>query len=264
MDNENLCSKVLIKERIKLEPQYLTHDFQKELNHRLRQKVEGQCTKHGYIRKGSIDIYKIIPGKVELVGLNGFTVYDIYFYADVCNPLIGSVINRFGILADVKLSEGNHVNSVIEIIVAKNSVNIVSEIDLENIKVGDEINVEVVGKKFNLGDKRISVIGRIVKEPSSKITSSKFKIAEGGEEEEDNEENVENIEEEDEEDETSSKDDEEEKAEADEPEEEEEALDGGSENFFNDDDEEEEDVDDFEADDLLSGDEGVISEVESI
>lgn len=167
-----LCSRVLLHERIKLEPKYITVSFKDEVLNRLRQKVEGICSKHGYIRKNSIELHKVTPGVVEIASLNGSAVYDVYFHADVCNPLVGSVVrsakvvnmNRFGILAEARIPEDRYANSVLGIIIAKNSVNIVSEIDLEAVKVGDEVNVEIVGKKYNLGDKKISVIGRVVKE----------------------------------------------------------------------------------------------------
>ena len=108
---DEICSRSLLSENIKLEPRYITNNFKNEIFNRLKQKVEGICSKHGYIRRGSIEIYKVRPGEVELIDLNGNVVYGVYFYADVCNPLIGMVIksarvvnlNRFGILADVKL-----------------------------------------------------------------------------------------------------------------------------------------------------------------
>lgn len=167
-----LCSRVLLHERIKLEPRYLTVSFKDEIMNRLRQKIEGICSKHGYIRKNSVELHKVAPGCVEVASLNGSVVYDVYFYADVCNPLVGSVIksakvvnmNRFGILAEARIPEDTYATAVLGIIIAKNTVNIISEIDLENINVGDEVNVEIVGKKYNLGDKKISIIGRVVKE----------------------------------------------------------------------------------------------------
>jgi DNA-directed RNA polymerase subunit E'/Rpb7 len=169
---EDLCNRLLLNERIKLEPQYLNQDFKDEILSRLKQKVEGICTKHGYIKKGSIEIYKMSPGCVEIVSLNGNTIYNVAFYAEVCNPLLGSIIrnakvvnlNRFGILAEARLQEDKYSNSVLEIIIAKNSVNIVSEVDLDSIKIGDDVLVEVIGKKFNLGDKKISVIGKIIRD----------------------------------------------------------------------------------------------------
>jgi DNA-directed RNA polymerase subunit E'/Rpb7 len=181
MDSSELLARTLLKERIKLEPRYLTANFRDELLNRLKLKVEGICTKHGFISKNSIDIYKVAPGIVEIASLNGNVVYDVYFYGNVCNPLIGSIIksvkvvnlNRFGILAEARFAGDKYASSILEIIIAKNSVNIVSEIDLESIKIDDDINIEVVGKKFNIGDRKISVIGKIVKdikkEPKYKV-----------------------------------------------------------------------------------------------
>jgi hypothetical protein len=138
-------------------------------------------------------------GRVELVSLNGTVLYDVTFYADICNPLIGSVIkskvmnvNKFGILAE---AEG-----VVEIIIAKNSVAIQSEVDVNKIRIGDNVLIEVVGKKFELNDKKISLIGRVVKDVKSLKPSidNNFdeeeddEVQEGGENEEDEEDEEDN------------------------------------------------------------------------
>lgn len=163
-------TRVLLSDYIKLHPRYLSKDIDVIITEKLKEKVEGKCTKHGYIKKDSIDIYKIAPGKIELVGLNGFVQYLVYFYADVCNPLVGSIIkcnvvniNKFGILGEAGFYSNADFVNVLEIIIAKNSINIVSEVDLENVKIGDEVFVEVLGKKYELGSQKISVIGRVVK-----------------------------------------------------------------------------------------------------
>ena len=150
--------KVLLKDKIKLMPSELTKNCKTILLKNLKIKLEGLCSKHGYIHANSIELYKVAPGIVEIGSLNGCVVFNIYFYASVCNPSVNSTIkarvintNRFGVLAET---------GVLEIIVAKNSVNIESEIDLETLIAGDDITIEIIGKKFELGDKKISIIGR--------------------------------------------------------------------------------------------------------
>lgn len=154
---------MLLAERIKLEPSFLHKQFREEVLRRLKLKVEGICSRHGFIRPDSIEVHKICTGKVELVGLNGNTEFDVVFYADVCNPMLGSIIkcrvaniNKFGILAEAE--------NVIEAIIAKNSVNIQSDVDLDKVRIGDDILIEVVGKKYELNEKKISLIGRVVKD----------------------------------------------------------------------------------------------------
>lgn len=161
MEN-NIFMKMHLIEKVKLEPAFITKSYREEVLKRLKARVEGICTRHGFIRPGSIELHKVCTGRVELIGLNGNCVFDVHFTADVCNPLLGSVIrcrvtnvNKFGILAEA--------GSIIEAIIAKNSVNIVSDVDLEKIRIGDEVMVEVVGKKYELNDKKISLIGKIVR-----------------------------------------------------------------------------------------------------
>lgn len=167
----SIYMRMLLCERVKLEPAFISKQYKDELLRRLKEKVEGICSRHGYIKKNSVELYKVCVGRVEMIGLNGNTQYDVHFYADVCNPLLGSTIvcrvtniNKFGILAEA--------DDVIEAIIAKNSVNIHSEVNLEKIRIGDDVLVEVVAKKYELNDKKISVIGKIVKSSHAATTLS--------------------------------------------------------------------------------------------
>ncbi len=252
--NKNLC-----KETIKIEPKFLTSGLRAEITKRLKSKVEGVCSKHGYIKHDTIEVYKITPGVVELISLAGNIVFDVYFHADICNPMIGSVvnavisnINRFGILAEAGYYIKDEYLSVLEIIIAKNSVNIQSEVDLEELKLGDEIKVEILGKKFELGEKKISAIGRVVKDKSikKKIVQSEKDEEEPEEEVEDDDEEAEEEEEEEEADKSimEEEEEEEEEEEVDEDYEEEEDTKQGGSDFFSEDDGLFSDDGEFEAD----------------
>ena len=52
---------------------------------------------------------------------------------------------------------------ILEIIIPSNSAGIKSEINLETLSKGQEIKIEVCGKKYQLFDKHISIIGRAIK-----------------------------------------------------------------------------------------------------
>jgi DNA-directed RNA polymerase subunit E'/Rpb7 len=171
---DNVYYRVLLNDRIKIAPKFLSKDYRSHILEKLKKTVEGVCTKHGYIKEGSVELYKVAPGSIELIGLNGYILFEVYYYADVCNPLIGNLIkatvsnvNKFGILAEV--------GGILEIIIAKNSVNITHDttIDLEQIKIGDTVQVEVIGKKFELNDKKISIVGKIVSGKSTTLSSRK-------------------------------------------------------------------------------------------
>lgn len=190
---DNIFYRVLLSDKVKIEPRYLSKDYRSYVSNKLKGSMEGICTKHGYIKEGSIELYKVAPGNIELIGLNGNIVYDVYYYADICNPLIGNVIkatvtnvNKFGILAEVA--------NILEIIIAKNSVNITHDngVDLENIQIGNQVMVEVIGKKFELNDKKISIVGKITtgSGSSSKKKVPKEDLVKTGVEEDDDAEDI--------------------------------------------------------------------------
>jgi DNA-directed RNA polymerase subunit E'/Rpb7 len=164
--NKDIFIRSLLHEKVKLQAMQINKNFRLTILQELQSKVEGRCTKHGFIKNKSVEIYQIHHGEVEMASLNGNMAFPVKFYAEVCNPATGSVIkcrvsnlNKFGILAEVK--------PVLEIIIAKNSASIKSDVDLDAIKIGDEILVEVVGKKYEIGDTRISVVGRVVTSPQN-------------------------------------------------------------------------------------------------
>ena len=167
----SIYKRVLCVENIKLEPKYLTTDYNVEILKRLRLKLEGKYTKHGFIKNKTIEIHKILPGIIDLIALNGYCIYTIYSHADICMPLIGSIIkakviniNRFGILSQaISSSNDENDDNILEIIVPKNSVNIQSDIDVESVNIDDIINIEILGKKVKYNDTKIYCIGRITK-----------------------------------------------------------------------------------------------------
>ena len=186
---DNIFYRVLLNDRIKIAPKYLSKDFRSYVVKKLKESVEGICSKHGFIKKDSIELYKVTPGNIEIISLNGNIVFEVYYYADVCNPLIGNTlkatvtnVNKFGILAE----SGN----ILEVIIAKNSVNIVhdTQIDLEQIQIGDSIMVEVLGKKFELNDKKISIVGKVVS--GTTVAGTKLYKKKEKEEKEDDEDDI--------------------------------------------------------------------------
>jgi DNA-directed RNA polymerase subunit E'/Rpb7 len=165
----------VLYDKVKLPAAELHSDYQARIEELLKAKVAGKCTRHGLIKLGSIEVLKISLGVVEAQTFKGSVNFLVKFRADVCNPMIGAIvhgkvqnINSFGILCtaaydyidDTTMAQ-KHV--VLEIIVPKQSLTLQSEVSLASLKLGQTVNIDVMGKKFQLNDKRISVIGRVVK-----------------------------------------------------------------------------------------------------
>jgi DNA-directed RNA polymerase subunit E'/Rpb7 len=167
---------------VQLKPNELGPNIEEIIYTKLKNNLENMCSKHGFIRKGSIKIIKRSAGLIKVAHFNGNIAYDLYCVAEICNPAQGSIIkcrvkakNSLGLLAN-----GFYDNMpILEIIVPKISAGIQSEINIDTVNIGDEISIEVVGKKFQLYDKHISIIGKAMKEKGKQIIKN---VVDGDEE----------------------------------------------------------------------------------
>lgn len=159
-------------DNIKIHPKYIGKDIEKNVLRELKQRKEGICSDHGYIKKNSIRINKISNGKVEMSTFHGYMNFMVKYSAMVCNPVKGNIVNavvvnmnNFGILCSSFITEDNGSKTpILEIIIPKHSLTIQSDVDLKNsVKINNEVKVQIVGKKYQLYNKKISIIGKIVK-----------------------------------------------------------------------------------------------------
>ena len=170
MNNDSFVHS-LLNEKVKLSAKYMNKNYKNHLLNILIARNEGKCSKHGYIKKNSIELKRVSVGALEIASLRGFVNYDIQFSALVCNPTKGSILkstvlnsNNFGVLCVCGVHEDTTFVPIIDIIIPKNSLHIRSDssVDLESLRKDDVINVEIVGKKFEINDIKISAVGKVV------------------------------------------------------------------------------------------------------
>jgi len=164
MTNPDIFIRVTFSDKVKLKPNMLIRNKNGVLLDHLLAKYGDKCTYHGFILKDSISIVKYSSGQIKDVLLNGDVEYVVTYSARVCNPAIGSTVsatvvnqNMFGILAEVSAND----SPVLEVIVAKGGPDTPST-TFDSIKIGDVINVEILKKKFELGDTKIMSVGKLV------------------------------------------------------------------------------------------------------
>ena len=150
-----------------LTPNELNKHFENTILTKIKETLENSCSKHGYIKRDSIKIIKRSPGYIKESHFNGNIAYDLNCIAEICNPAQDSTVkcivkakNNLGLLAIGKYED----MAILEVIIPKITSGILSDVNIDNINIGDEINVVVCGKKFTLYDKMISIIGRIIKD----------------------------------------------------------------------------------------------------
>jgi DNA-directed RNA polymerase subunit E'/Rpb7 len=180
----------VVDDIVKVSPSKCNKSYKKHIKDILVSKYEGVCSKFGYINKKSIEIITVHLGIVELQTFHGYVRFNVKFKALVCNPAVGSVVkcrvqnlNSFGILSHVVTTDTNE--NIMNIIVPKQSLSIVNNESVNNIASGDDIFVEIVGKKYQLNSTTISGIGKVIDHADYRIKMDDYssKILMGDDEE---------------------------------------------------------------------------------
>jgi DNA-directed RNA polymerase subunit E'/Rpb7 len=154
-ENNIYFNNVLIK-RVCIKSKYLNENIDEYINNYLKSNIEGKCIDEGYVEPDSIKIIKKSIGSILGSRFTGDVTYDIIYTANVCNPISGNIIgckvkfiNKLGILAT---------NGPITITIPKQLHN---DLDFEYIKIGDDIRIEVIAKKYSLNQKEIKIVAKI-------------------------------------------------------------------------------------------------------
>jgi DNA-directed RNA polymerase subunit E'/Rpb7 len=155
---------------VKMAPFLLNSDYKNNILKILKSKYEGLCSKFGYIKQNSIKVITISKGIIELSTFHGYVLFDVEFMSSICNPAIGSIIkcivqniNAFGVLCTSGINENGKYHNILNIIIPKQNSQLIDNSPVaENVSINDEVNVEILGKKYILNNKNINVFGKII------------------------------------------------------------------------------------------------------
>ena len=137
----------------------------------LKQQYEGKCTVEGFIKDNSISVRSYSAGKT--VGDN--ICFTVIFECQVCHPVEDMVIQcvtrnvtKAGIRAESVISP-----SPVVVFVTRDH-NYDSEY-FSTISEGDNINIKVIGQRFELYDNHISIVAQLV-EPGTQGQPTRLTI----------------------------------------------------------------------------------------
>lgn len=146
-----------INRRVSLNPRFLDMDFVKYIEKIVKNNVEGRCIREGYVVPGTTIVLERSMGNLNNNQFNGNIIYDVKIGVKICNIPVNSVVkapiikmNKLGLLAEL---------GPLMIIVPKEIHN--NKDAFKDIKIGDEIELLIIGKTFELNSKKISVYARL-------------------------------------------------------------------------------------------------------
>ena len=147
--------------------------------------IEGKCISEGYIKPESVNLISYSNGVQS--GYN--IVFEVVIECQTCNPVEGMIIpciakniTKAGIRASV-----NDENDPLVIFIARDH-NYLSKA-FSDIEENQEIKVRVIGQRYELNDKYISVIGELIEGPKGK-TKTPIKLGEDINDESINDESI--------------------------------------------------------------------------
>ena len=155
----NIYTDIVIKYNLSIPFNEVGSDIQNVLTNKIKQQIEGKCSKEGYIKENSCRIITYASGTLN----NENVDFIIMLECQVCNPMEDMVIkncivkniSKGGIRAQLNTKK----ESPFIIFIHRDH-----EYENENfslVKENDIIKVKVIGTRFELNDPFISVIASL-------------------------------------------------------------------------------------------------------
>jgi DNA-directed RNA polymerase subunit E'/Rpb7 len=121
---------------------------------------EGKCIVEGYVKSKSCNVISYSSGLINH-GVN--IMFEVVFECDVCFPVEGSLLSCIAknvTKAGIRCESSDEVPSPIIIFIARDHH--YNNNYFSSIQEDDKIMVRVIGQRFELNDKYISIIGELV------------------------------------------------------------------------------------------------------
>ena len=145
------------------------------LERKLRREIEGKCIKEGYIKLNSIKIITYSSGVLKANRVE----FTVSFECLICCPVEGMKIfkcvakniTKAGIRAELR-TEGEEPSPIVVFIARDHHYD---NKYFATIKEDDEINIRVIGQRYELNDTYISIIAELI-EPKEKSVAVTFTL----------------------------------------------------------------------------------------
>ena len=158
----SVYSRCLINRKIVLPITSIGKNLQEVVEENIKANFEGKCVVEGYIKPNSC---KIITYSSGIIQRGNNISFECVFECDVCFPIEGMIISCVAkniTKAGIRAESTTDVPSPVVVFIAKDHH--FNAPYFAEIQEGDKISVRVIGQRFELNDKYISIIGELIKE----------------------------------------------------------------------------------------------------
>lgn len=156
---DGIYNKTLITKSISLDMKYVGKQLKSVLEKKTKSIIEGKCIVEGYVKPDSTKLISYSSGVVSSEKIK----FDVIVECEVCFPVEGMKINciaRNITKAGIRADSSDETHSPIICFIARDHHSSITSFNA--INEGDIFQVRVLGQRFELNDKQISIIGELV------------------------------------------------------------------------------------------------------
>ncbi len=148
----------ILTKKVQLPYNVIGNNIAENILKKLSETISGKCIKEGYIKTNSIRLISYSAGVI----VDKYVVFVVVFECLVCRPVEGMrfrAIVKNVTKAGVRCETKEEISPVVVFIARDHHF---KSKEFSELKIGDEITVRVIGIRFELNDKYISVIAEHV------------------------------------------------------------------------------------------------------
>jgi len=157
----SIYSRGIISRTISLPITAIGKNIKQTIEETISFQYEGKCVVEGFIKPGSS---KIVSHSSGLIQRGTFISFEVLFECEICFPVEGMIIECVAkniTKAGIRAESSNEIPSPIVVFIARDhhhTINYFSE-----IQEGDKFMATVIGQRFELNDKYVSIIAELKK-----------------------------------------------------------------------------------------------------
>jgi len=171
-NEQNLYTSIILTRKVYVYINNIGANLKSTLLKIIEEEIAGKCIAEGYIKPESIEILSYSNGELR----DDNILFQVVIECLACNPVEGQNINCIAkniTKAGIRAELGDESNPLV-IFIARDH-NYLNK-QFSSISEGSEITVRVIGQRFELNDKQISVIADLVE--SKKVSKPKLNVGE--------------------------------------------------------------------------------------
>jgi hypothetical protein len=155
----SIYSRCLITRKVVLPIAVVGKNLTELLEKKIISTIEGKCLVEGFVKPKSTKIITHSSGMVQ----SDTIVFDIVFECEVCFPVEGMLISCVAkniTKAGIRAESDGEIPSPVVVFIARDHHYAVPQ--FANVQEGDKFTARVIGQRFELNDKYVSVIAEYI------------------------------------------------------------------------------------------------------